>query len=997
MIVEAGWLRALDSGDVADPAILGGKGASLARLVSLGYRVPPGFVITTDAFLAVMRHLGVDDAYHGLTAALARGEARYDLAEELGAAVAGSPLPEALLHAVADEATRLVPGTGGEDGLIVRSSATMEDSSASSFAGIFESITVADTAATEAAVRRVWSSAFSRRALVYALERDARSRPSMAVVVQRFLAATRSGVMFTTFDGSTLVEHVEGGCEKLVLGEVIPDRMTIDRSTRSIRGDTTGLSGSHVATLHRLAERLERDFGGPQDVEWVIRDGKVHVVQTRPITASSTAPAVATSDRAVLTGVGASAGTGSGATHLVFNIDQALALQSGSVLVTPMTNPDMVVAMRSSAGIVTDVGGVICHAAIVSRELGLPCVVGTETATTTLLAGQVVTVDGSAGAVYDGYVDNGGSAPAPPAGWQDVWAAGHAGAGIPLVSGVAALEAAPPGTEVLALVPDVDLRSTDRGLWNDLESLAPDDLATLAANYVVRVQEALAAAGVGSVHLVDEGLPAGMLQGAVDAAGDERITVMARSGATPLVEALVTPALDSRQALPPVAAAVDAATDTEKFFGHRPTSRRSTMPASHRREGWWRLLPEYGRFHQESGTVSMSGEYDWLEIRPELVISPLLKSLVQPGFEMVPRCMGFPHLPPLHVKWIRCRYHFRSDAFAAVWEAIVRATWDPDYMADMNRRVRRSYDQLGEVLALFPGDEQGLQRLTGTQMVALITSWWPRWVEFFALCWFIQAQGDDILYPFIDETVKANLEAIGNSRDVAWPGAADLVAPTTPVLSGEYMASMGRLRDEMLRLGLATVEAALDAIGRGDAPALSDMVGRHLAEWHWMRDRDLVFEPWDTPQRVLGTALRTGAHSVVDYDENLRRNLMALGFHGDLAAACGRRQELVFAVRNLHDLNVERENHHVLWLKYSYPLRRVFLEMERRLVAGGAIGPGDIWFFQAPELIDIAGALPAMPAAALVERARNRRHGFELEARLVDASGTPPIDEDDYY
>ena len=91
-----------------------------------------------------------------------------------------------------------------------------------------------------------------------------------------------------------------------------------------------------------------------------------------------------------------------------------------------------------------------------------------------------------------------------------------------------------------------------------------------------------------------------------------------------------------------------------------------------------------------------------------------------------------------------------------IWQAIVRATWDPVYMADLNHRVRRSYDRLEEVQVLFPDDDAELRALSGAAMVALLTSWWPRWVEFFALCWFIQAQGDDILYPFIEETVAAN-------------------------------------------------------------------------------------------------------------------------------------------------------------------------------------------------------------------------------------------------
>ena len=74
--------------------------------------------------------------------------------------------------------------------------------------------------------------------------------------------------------------------------------------------------------------------------------------------------------------------------------------------------------------------------------------------------------------------------------------------------------------------------------------------------------------------------------------------------------------------------------------------------------------------------MKTTGEFEWLEVRPELVISALLKSLVQPGFEMVPRVLGFRNVPPLHIKWVKCRYHFRSDTFALVWQSIVRATWN---------------------------------------------------------------------------------------------------------------------------------------------------------------------------------------------------------------------------------------------------------------------------------------------------------------------------------
>jgi phosphohistidine swiveling domain-containing protein len=993
------WLEPLHTAPV-DSFVLGGKGASLARLVALGHPVPPGFVITVPVYLAMLEVGGVTDAHEELGAALSRGEPRFDLADRIAAAIDRSPYPPGLADDIASHAAGLGLWEDQSDGLIVRSSATVEDSASSSFAGIFESTVITDPASLDGAIRAVWRSTVSRRALTYAVETGADAAPLMAVVVQKFLEATRAGVMFTTFDGATLVEHVEGGCEKLVLGEVIPERLRIDLMSGTTEGSTSGLDHGQVAGLAALATRLEKEFGGPQDVEWVVWRDRIHLVQTRPITTSLATIEPSPIGNALLSGIAASGGVGSGPSHLVFNIDQALRLEHGAVLVTPMTNPDMVVAMRASAGIVTDVGGVICHAAIVSRELRLPCVVGTETATTTLAEGQMVTVDGSAGAVYDGVVEVAREAEGPPAEWEDVWTRFQANRpGIPLVPGIAALEAAPPGEDAVVLLADIDLRSSPQGMWNDLEHFPESVRTAIATAYLQRVRRALDATGVHRVGLLGEDLPPGFFEPAVAAAHDDRISIVTDSGeAVAITEALAVANADRRVNLPVVAEAVEAATDTAKFFGHTPAVRRAAMPDPGWRGRWWSLLPEYGRFHQEFTTAEQLGDHDWLEIRPELVISPLLKSLVQPGFEMVPRAMGFSHLPPLYVKWIRCRYHFRADAFTAVWEAIVRATWNPAYMADLNRRVRRSYDQLGEVLVLFPAADGALRKLTEEQMVALLTSWWPRWVEFFALCWFIQAQGDDILYPFIEETVTANRTATGGSSgDVVWPSAADLVLPTTPVLSGDYMASVGRLRREMLESGLDTAEAAVAAVQRGEVPGLAEALDRHLADWHWMRDRDLLFEPWDTPQRVLETALGAGPHTPVPYEENLRRNLFGLGFHAGLARASGRHRALAYAVRNLHDLNVERENHHVLWLKYSYPLRRVFLELERRFIEQGHVEAGDIWYFEAPELIDLARALPEPPDEALVAKVRNRRRGFEHEARLTDGSASPPHDEDDYY
>jgi hypothetical protein len=201
-------------------------------------------------------------------------------------------------------------------------------------------------------------------------------------------------------------------------------------------------------------------------------------------------------------------------------------------------------------------------------------------------------------------------------------------------------------------------------------------------------------------------------------------------------------------------------------------------------------------------------------------------------------------------------------------------------------------------------------------------------------------------------------------------------------MSGDYMAAVAHLR---------TVLLSHDR----DDPAVIDAVADHIAAWGWMRDRDLLFQPWDTPEKVIEVALATEAHAAPPYEDNRAKGMVALGFHLGLAAETDRAEPLARMGRFLHDLNVERENHHVLWLKYSYPLRRVIVEVERRLVDAGGFEPGLVFFLQAPELLAAAAALPAPIDPVVASRARNRRAGFLSEAKLA-GGGDAFDDEDDY-
>ena len=275
----------------------------------------------------------------------------------------------------------------------------------------------------------------------------------IAIVVQRQVEATRAGVMFTIdpASGATdrlVIEGAFGLGESVVSGSVSPDRYVVgkDRLTierREVRrkeltiealaggGTATRELGEHEAEqpvlddeeVGRLAElglRIEAHYGAPQDTEWAIdRSGAVWMLQSRPVTAAggeSLAEPQAERGAELVRGLGAAPGAASGPARIVASLDGSGELAEGEVLVAHMTAPDWVPLMRRAAAIVTDSGGMTCHAAIVSRELGIPCVVGTAEATRVLRDGEVVTVDATRGVVTEGASATDRPPPAPAAG-----------------------------------------------------------------------------------------------------------------------------------------------------------------------------------------------------------------------------------------------------------------------------------------------------------------------------------------------------------------------------------------------------------------------------------------------------------------------------------------------------------------------------------------------------------------------------------------------------
>lgn len=991
------------------PQWIGGKGANLLRLSGCGLRTPAGVAVTVRAFREHLEVSGVSGRVAELARDLSGGEVPEDALAEIRARILAAEVSEVLLGEV-----RRRCETWPDSRLIVRSSATVEDSARHSFAGIFESLPIAGLAGLGPAMKRVWASVFAPRAVAYYQLSGLNEFPAMAVIVQPFVEAARSGVMFTRFvapDGEErlLAEHVEGDCEKLVTGAANPERIWLPRWPAA--GDpavadevTAPLAGRFALALADAGRRLEDLFGAPQDVEWCVQGDDLYILQARPVTTGQEAGrrAGAADARVLLSGVPASAGRAGGPAHLVFNIDDADALARGQVLVTTMTNPDMVSAMRKSSAVVTDVGGMICHAAIVSRELGIPCVVGTETATALVEEADELTVDGSAGLVYAGLL---AEVEAPAArgalGWADLWEdwrRHRQPQATPLVSTLAAVEHAPWPLEAWALVPYMDLI-----LDEDLQAIALSSLATAERRgrfrrLLERTGAAARSSGARRVRLVPLFLDpfAGELEEEARRVGG--LEVLPGGVLPPDLVPLGAVRLAAAR-VPEVEAGGEGGRP-EGVFGRAPAVRMAAMPDPARRGAFQVLLPALAAAHA-GRDPGLDRPHEWLDLRPEVAITPMLKSVVFAGMETIPAALGFRDLQPVYVKWIRCRFHFRRDTFGAVWMRLVEASWDAEFMTDLLARTRASYDRLEAAAAAFPRADSEWRAASAAQCTAWLLPWWRAFVDFFSLSFFIQAQGDDCMYPYAGEVVAENLARLARAggEERTGPGVAELTAPTSPVLTAEYLADLARLRAALLAAGCADLGAAMAAVsGDGDAEARA-VYEEHWRKWHWMRERDPYYEPYDRPQAILEKALGVGEARPPDYAANRSRALLALSLHFDLALGRGDPARLVHAVGFGHGLERDRENHHVVWLKASYPFRKLCLEWERRLREVSPLEAGDVFFLEIPEALAAVESLPRPLDEATLRRLRNRRRAYHQELRLKrgEAGGEKPEEEDDYY
>lgn len=430
--------------DKNDIGIVGGKGANLGELFKIKAPVPNGFVTTSTAYFEFLEETGLRAKIKGLLKDLdiSNHQMVNDASKLIKDAIIKAPLNPEFEEEIKSYYTRISPDH--KMLVAVRSSATAEDLPGASFAGQQATfLNVQGEKDLLQSIKECWASLFESRAIFYRHEKKFdHFKVGIAAVIQEMVQSEVSGVMFT-LDPVTnekdkiIIESVWGLGEMIVQGKVTPDHYEVAKKDFSIIKKEMGrqfiqmikvkdvtkeikvspafqaeqkLKDHLIIELAKIGKSIENHYLFPQDIEWAENSGKLYIVQTRPVTTinetskvnRNTSSSPLKGQKLLLAGAPASPGIGSGVVRILKSADDIDSLMQGEVLVTEMTNPDFVPAMRKASAIITDKGGKTSHAAIVSRELGIPAIVGTLNATKILKTGQVVTVDAQNGKIYAG-------------------------------------------------------------------------------------------------------------------------------------------------------------------------------------------------------------------------------------------------------------------------------------------------------------------------------------------------------------------------------------------------------------------------------------------------------------------------------------------------------------------------------------------------------------------------------------------------------------------
>ena len=441
------WFDEIKRNDVE---LVGGKSSSLGELTSsVKVPVPYGFATTVHAYRCFMKESGVSAKVNDLLKQLTNIEDTdqlHEIGKKIRKTIMKASMPTNLAKDFSDAYQQLAERMHKNSPLVaVRSSATSEDLPNASFAG--QQDTYLNVKGTDEVINKIkecFASLFTDRAIYYRAKQNfPQEKVALSAAVQMMVQSVSSGIMFTLNvangdDSQIMIDGIWGLGEYNVQGVVTPDDWIVDKNTMKIIAHTISakkvmltrkadggveeqsvspdkinqpvLTNDQVLTLAKYGKAIENHYGCCVDTEWALdENNKLWMVQARPETAWSKRN-ISHEKKILLRGLPASPGVASGTIHIIDDPKHINEFKPGEILVTKMTSPDWVPAMQKAAAIITDNGGMTSHAAIVSREMQIPCIVGANSlgtsAVTTLRTGQIVTVDAKNGIVYDGKVND---------------------------------------------------------------------------------------------------------------------------------------------------------------------------------------------------------------------------------------------------------------------------------------------------------------------------------------------------------------------------------------------------------------------------------------------------------------------------------------------------------------------------------------------------------------------------------------------------------------
>jgi pyruvate,water dikinase len=468
------WFEDIGKEDIP---LVGGKVANLGEMLQAGIPIPTGFAVTAQAYEKFITETGIAEKIYKTIKETVTDinvpQQFEEASKRVRKIIESTAMPRKIEKAIEKAYEELSKKTKSTQVFVaVRSSATAEDLPGASFAGQQETyLNVKGDKELLQKTVKCWSSLFTPRAIYYRTQKGFKHEQVLiSVGVQKMVDAKAAGVTFTinpvTGEQNQIVIEANWGLgESVVSGAITPDNYVVDKKTLKIidkkiakktieyvphpktgktihanvpakRRQKPCLTKKEIVKLTELAKRIEEHYGQPQDIEWAIERNlpfpeNVLIVQSRPETVWSLekvapkiealkppAPPTRPAEwKVAATGIAAGKrDIGVGTAKVVFTPEEASKLvEKGNILVATMTNPDYVPFMRLAGAIVTDKGGVTCHAAIVSRELGIPCIVGTENATKAMITGEEYTVDARSGVVYEGIVEQMRPTPTPTA------------------------------------------------------------------------------------------------------------------------------------------------------------------------------------------------------------------------------------------------------------------------------------------------------------------------------------------------------------------------------------------------------------------------------------------------------------------------------------------------------------------------------------------------------------------------------------------------------